>query len=146
MSSYKSVKAFCARANGERVDVVVLNAGIAVPKYEEVEGMESTVAVNVVATFLMVVLLVPVLRATAERFGGTPRLVVVASDAHEQVYITLFPPLLWSRRLRLWHRRYSKNKTLLSGKSSIPSLKTDQISNTTATTSLNSSKSSSFAK
>jgi retinol dehydrogenase-12 len=88
MSSYKSVKAFCARASGEdRIDVVVLNAGIAVPKYEEVEGTESTIAINVVATFLLVVLLVPVLRRGAEKFRILPRLVVVASDAHEQVCI-----------------------------------------------------------
>ncbi|KAG9234668.1 short-chain dehydrogenase/reductase-like protein [Amylocarpus encephaloides] len=85
MSNYQSVEAFCARVESEeRIDVVVENAGIAVPNYEEVEGTESTIAVNVVATFLMAVLMVPVLRRTAERFSVTPRLVIVASDAHEQ--------------------------------------------------------------
>jgi retinol dehydrogenase-12 len=90
MSSYKSVKAFCARAEKEeRIDVVVENAGIAVPKYEEVEGTESTIAVNVIATFLMALLMVPILRRSAEKYQMVPRLVIVASDAHEQVYTPL---------------------------------------------------------
>jgi len=67
------------------LDVVVENAGIAVPTYEVVEGHESTVAVNVISTFLMALLLVPKLRESGERFGVVSRLTIVASDAHEQV-------------------------------------------------------------
>jgi retinol dehydrogenase-12 len=93
MSSYKSVKAFCARAEKEeRIDVVVENAGIAVPVYEEVEGTESTIAVNVIATFLMAFLMVPLLRRSAEKYNTVPRLVIVASDAHEQVRSRLPSP------------------------------------------------------
>lgn len=86
LSSYESVKQFCARANKlERLDIVVENAGVATPRYEEVEGMESTITVNVISTFLMALLLLPKLRAGAVKFNTLPRLSIVASDAHEQV-------------------------------------------------------------
>ena len=54
LSSYESVRQFCARAQKlERLDAVVENAGIATPNYEQVEGMESTITVNILSTFLM---------------------------------------------------------------------------------------------
>ncbi|RDL36445.1 putative retinol dehydrogenase protein [Venustampulla echinocandica] len=85
LSSYKSVKAFCEQATKlDRLDVVVENAGIAIPVFEEVEGMESTITVNVISTFLMALLLVPVLRASGMKHKTTPNLVIVSSDAHEQ--------------------------------------------------------------
>ncbi|CAG8975051.1 hypothetical protein HYALB_00011830 [Hymenoscyphus albidus] len=85
-SSYKSVEVFCGRAaKEERLDVVIANAGVAIPRWEQVEGTERTVLVNVLATFLMVVLMVPILRKSGEKHGGVPpRLVVVSSEAHEQ--------------------------------------------------------------
>jgi retinol dehydrogenase-12 len=86
LSSYESVKQFCSRANKlERLDVVTENAGLATPHYQEVEGMESTITVNVISTFLIALLLLPKLRADAIRFNILPRLTIVASDAHEQV-------------------------------------------------------------
>lgn len=93
LSSFKSVKVFCERAGREeRIDVVIENAGVAVPKWELVEGTERTIAVNVLSTFLMALLLVPILRKSAAKHGGEPpRLVIVASEAHEQV---LIPPLV----------------------------------------------------
>jgi retinol dehydrogenase 12 len=93
LASFDSVKAFCKRAEGlERLDIVVENAGIAVPTFELVEGYESTVAVNVISTFLMGLLLVPKLRESGQKFNVVPRLTIVASDAHEQVI-----PLVFSR-------------------------------------------------
>ncbi len=86
LSSYENVKQFCNRAQKlERLDIVTENAGLATPKYEEVEGMESTITVNVISTFLMALLLLPKLRADAIKFNTLPRLTIVASDAHEQV-------------------------------------------------------------
>jgi retinol dehydrogenase-12 len=86
LSSYESVREFCTRAQKlDRLDAVVENAGIAVPRYEELEGMESTITVNVVSTFLMALLLLPKLRADATKYNILPRLTIVASDAHEQV-------------------------------------------------------------
>ena len=86
LSSYDSVREFCRKAEQlERLDVVVENAGIAVPNYEEFEGMESTITINVISTFLMALLLLPKLRADATKYNTVPRLTIVASDAHEQV-------------------------------------------------------------
>jgi NAD(P)-dependent dehydrogenase (short-subunit alcohol dehydrogenase family) len=86
LSSYESVKQFCSRAQKlERLDVVTENAGLATPHYQEIGGMESTIMVNVISTFLMALLLLPKLRADAVKFNVVPRLTIVASDAHEQV-------------------------------------------------------------
>lgn len=86
LASNDSVKAFCAKAAGlERLDVVVENAGLATPKLETLEGMESTIKVNVVGTFLMAFLLLETLKKNGEKYGIVPRLVIVASDAHFQV-------------------------------------------------------------
>jgi retinol dehydrogenase-12 len=85
LSSYESVREFCARAQKlDRLDAVVENAGIAVPSYKEFEDMESTTTVNVISTFLMALLLLPKLRADAVKYNILPRLTIVASDAHEQ--------------------------------------------------------------
>jgi len=64
---------------------VVENAGIATPHYEVVEGMESTITVNVISTFLMALLLLPKLRVDALKYNMVPRIVIVSSNAHEQV-------------------------------------------------------------
>ncbi|CZT49493.1 related to enoyl-CoA hydratase/isomerase [Rhynchosporium secalis] len=50
----------------------------------ELEGRESTVTVNVISTFLLSLLLLPKLRADAVKYNITPRLAIVASEAHEQ--------------------------------------------------------------
>lgn len=85
LSSYESVKQFCARAqNLDRLDVLLENAGVATPKYQEIEGMESTITINVISTFLMALLLLPKLRADSVKFNMVPHLTIVASDAHEQ--------------------------------------------------------------
>ncbi|TVY33349.1 Short chain dehydrogenase [Lachnellula occidentalis] len=85
LASFESVTAFCRKAGElERLDVVVENAGIAVPTFELVEGYESTIAVNVISTFLMALLLVSKLRESGAKYGVVPRLTIVASDAHEQ--------------------------------------------------------------
>ncbi len=86
LSSYESVHQFCARAEKlDRLDAVVENAGVATPTYEEFEGMESTITVNVISTFLMALLLLPKLRAVALKYNFVPHLTIVASDAHNQV-------------------------------------------------------------
>lgn len=86
LRSYESVRHFCDRASKlARLDAVVENAGVATPIYEECEGMESTITVNVISTFLMALLLLPKLRADALKYNIVPHLTIVASDAHEQV-------------------------------------------------------------
>lgn len=102
LSSYESVREFCARADRlDRLDVVVENASVAMVKPEGVmvEGYECTITVNVISTFLMALLLLPVLRRTAAKFNVQPRLVIVSSDAHFMVSVDL--PILSDLVFRL---------------------------------------------
>lgn len=86
LESFESVKKFCARASDlDRLDVVVENAGIAIPVFVRVEGYESTITVNVISTFLMALLLLPKLREQGAKLNKVPHLVIVSSDAHHQV-------------------------------------------------------------
>lgn len=92
MSSFQSVQDFCGRADAEldRIDVVVENAGVATGTYVEADGgFESTIAINVISTFLMLLLLLPKVRRTAARFNVEPKVVIVSSDAH----MFVSPPL-----------------------------------------------------
>lgn len=86
LSSYDSVQAFADRAtkNLRRIDVLLENAGIAVSKFQLAEGHERTITVNVISTFLLALLLLPKLEATARDFNTQPRLTIVSSEVHEQ--------------------------------------------------------------
>lgn len=93
MGSFQSVRAFCRRAAAEldRIDVLVENAGVAIGTYVEADGgFESSIAINVVSTFLMLVLLLPTLRKTATRFNIESKVVIVSSDAHMFVCHLIF--------------------------------------------------------
>ncbi|KAM0543428.1 hypothetical protein ACHAPJ_012291, partial [Fusarium lateritium] len=70
-----SVKAFVAKVEKdlERVDGLINNAAAANRAWSVVEGMESTIAVNVVGTILLTVLLMPYLRQCVKQFGCIPR-------------------------------------------------------------------------
>ncbi|KAF3001467.1 hypothetical protein E8E13_008424 [Curvularia kusanoi] len=84
MSSYQSVLAFAAKANKEldRVDVALLNAGVARGVWELAEGEESTITVNVISTFLLAFSLLPILKSTAQTHNVRPTLTIVASEVH----------------------------------------------------------------
>jgi hypothetical protein len=84
LTSFESVRQFCRRADAEleRLDVVVENAGVATPHFQDAEGFESTITINVISTFLMALLLLPKLRKTAAQFNTMPHLTIVSSDAH----------------------------------------------------------------
>jgi retinol dehydrogenase-12 len=83
LSSSASVKAFAKRAEDlERLDIMVENAGLSAAGWEFMEGNEATLQVNVINTFLLALLMLPMLRKTAEKFGTTPHLEVVTSEAH----------------------------------------------------------------
>lgn len=81
---YESVNAFCARAKTtlDRLDSVVLNAGLGTLKYEAFEQDESTITVNVISTAILALLLLPVLRDSAARWGIVPTLTVTSSRIH----------------------------------------------------------------
>lgn len=90
VGDFTSVKAFAARAEKEldRVDVVVSNAGVMTTVYSEMsDGWESTLAVNVIGTFLLVLLMMPKMRETARTHKTIPHVTVTASGAGHVVSI-----------------------------------------------------------
>lgn len=81
IGSYDSIKAFAARVEQlERVDAVIENASVAMLNYKEAEGLESTLTINVIGTFLLATLLLPHLQQVAKKSGIQPRLVIVGSE------------------------------------------------------------------
>ncbi|KAF8888744.1 hypothetical protein BD779DRAFT_428852 [Infundibulicybe gibba] len=85
LSDFNSVKAFVDKfeADGGRLDVLVENAGIVMPKYEATkDGWESTIQVNNLAPELLALLLLPRMTTTAREHGTVPRIVVVTSGVH----------------------------------------------------------------
>lgn len=83
-SSYASCKQFAAKvATLDRIDAVVLNAGITTEKFELFEDNESQVTVNVISTVLLALLVLPALRASAAKNPGTtPIISIVGSGVH----------------------------------------------------------------
>jgi NAD(P)-dependent dehydrogenase (short-subunit alcohol dehydrogenase family) len=84
MSSYQSVQDFAEKVDRElpRLDVALLNAGIATMQWNMAEQDESTITVNVVSTFLLAYLLLPKLKESAQKFNIRPNLTITASEVH----------------------------------------------------------------
>ncbi len=69
-------------ANHKTIDVLVNNAGTIVGSYElTTEGLEKTFATNHLSAFLLTQMLMPLLKAAAQK-AGQARVVTVASNAH----------------------------------------------------------------
>lgn len=84
LASYESVQTFATRCQGlTRIDAVILNAGICTDKHTKAEDNETTITVNVISTFLLMLLLLPHLRSIAEKFTTNPRVCVLSSDLYE---------------------------------------------------------------
>lgn len=87
MASYDSVQAFTQRVDTElqRLDMVILNAGIASNNFRTVAstGHEEITQVNYISTVLLATLLLPILKAkkasNAERVREPPRMTIVNS-------------------------------------------------------------------
>lgn len=85
LASFQSVCDFATKMEEEdaRLDLVVLNAALASYEYRTTaEGWEQSLQVNNLGTSLLALLLLPQMLKTHQRFGVTPRLVIVASDVH----------------------------------------------------------------
>lgn len=83
MDSYASVKGFATRAETlSRLDAVLANAGLATTTFNLSEDNERTITVNVVSTFLLILLLLPKLRESASKFNICPRVSIVNSALH----------------------------------------------------------------
>ena len=88
LSDYASVQDVVRSLGQETryLDVALLNAGLANPKFEQSPtGWETAVQVNVLPTALMAVLLLPLLRATAAARGKAVHLTFVNSHGHNMV-------------------------------------------------------------
>ncbi|TLD32348.1 short chain dehydrogenase [Venturia nashicola] len=108
LASFNSVKSFCKRIeNLDRIDVLIANAGIATPKCELIEGFESTMTVNVLSTFLMIISVIPKMNELAEKLGTKSRVVVVTSDAH---HMAKFPERLAPNVFDAFKDPLSKNQ------------------------------------
>jgi retinol dehydrogenase 12 len=84
LDQHNSVRAFGTRVNHEldRVDGFIANAGVELMEYEQSEGLERTLTVNVVSTFYMVTSIWHKLQETTERYKVDTRLSVVGSLIH----------------------------------------------------------------
>jgi len=83
MANYSSVREFVDRATKlPRVDTLIANASIATIKYAVAEDNESTLTVNVISTFLLVLAMLPKMKNTAETFGSTPVVSITSSGSH----------------------------------------------------------------
>ncbi|KAI0972484.1 NAD(P)-binding protein [Xylaria arbuscula] len=95
MAQPSSIKAFATRLEGEldRVDIFHANAGMVTATYQQVQrfgakGVEMNIAINHIATYLLVALVLPKLKSTAAQYSIQPRLVITSSGAHRH---TQFP-------------------------------------------------------
>ena len=86
MGSYDSIQAFVRKCNTElsRIDFTVLNAGVAPVNFKIVgsTGHETAVQVNHLSTTLLMILLLPVLRAKSTRQDPARMTVVNSVTAH----------------------------------------------------------------
>ena len=88
LGNFASVHRFVRDLNTsvDYIDVALLNAGLAAPKFSRSEeGWEMGVQVNVLSTALMALLLLPKLRATAEARQSLVHVTFVNSIAHANV-------------------------------------------------------------
>jgi NAD(P)-dependent dehydrogenase (short-subunit alcohol dehydrogenase family) len=84
IESPPSVNEFVDRANKlPRLDVLINNAGIQTTKFQVSYGIERTIAVNVIGTFLLALQLIPKLKESAKTYGVTPVMTFVGSALYD---------------------------------------------------------------
>lgn len=84
MANYDSVKSFAEKVNQKlsRLDALLVNAGISTNEYHVAEGLEETLTVNVVSSFLLCFLCLPKLQRTAAETREASHLTIVGSVVH----------------------------------------------------------------
>ncbi|MDI1486701.1 MAG: hypothetical protein OHK93_005961 [Ramalina farinacea] len=88
------MRAFTQGLEGEleRLGGVIDDAGISIHEFEMAEDNESIITVNVISTFILALLLRPILRASAPSHQTTPRISLVTSAVptrHNSVPLSL---------------------------------------------------------
>jgi retinol dehydrogenase-12 len=105
LASYSSVKAFSESASSlPRIDIVIMNASIALSWFETAEDSESSITVNVISTFLLVVAFLPLLPTFATTWDISPTIMIVGSDMH---HYTIFPERLAPNSLTALNENYT---------------------------------------
>lgn len=83
LASFSSVSAFAKRCKDlPRLDGAILNAGVHMVEWDMAEGYETDLTVNVISTFFLTTLLVPILRDSAKKHNNSPTIAVVGSAVH----------------------------------------------------------------
>ncbi|KAF3904507.1 hypothetical protein AA313_de0208781 [Arthrobotrys entomopaga] len=81
LASYDSIKQFAKKAQTlDRIDAIIENAGVALTHYTAAEGLETSLTVNVIGTYLLAILLLPKLKETAKSFEIQPRITIIGSS------------------------------------------------------------------
>jgi NAD(P)-dependent dehydrogenase (short-subunit alcohol dehydrogenase family) len=81
MASFESIKAFGEKVKElDRLDAIVLNAGIALDQWSISDGMETTIIVNVIGTMLLAGLVMPKLGESAKKFRIVPHSTIIGSN------------------------------------------------------------------
>ncbi|KAL5092176.1 hypothetical protein Trisim1_002062 [Trichoderma cf. simile WF8] len=98
MESYDSVCAFASHCESlDRIDIVILNAGLIKTPYTvaHATGNEVTLQVNYLSTALLTILLLPILKAKKAGGGSRPPVIsIVGSDLMYQNEVELKGPVL----------------------------------------------------
>ncbi|KAJ5767046.1 uncharacterized protein N7511_004662 [Penicillium nucicola] len=81
MSAYSSVQSFVKKLakDFDRIDGFICNAGIMIDVWSQVEGIETSIFVNVINTLFLGILLMPKLKECARKFNIKPTLVFIVS-------------------------------------------------------------------
>ncbi|KAF2180090.1 NAD(P)-binding protein [Zopfia rhizophila CBS 207.26] len=124
LGSFDSVKSFATRACNEieRIDGLIENASIALSDWTVTEGLETTLTVNVLGTFLLAMLLLPKMKADAKKSGVRSNPVIVGSNLGymgnegllESIDGDMFNALNVKDRWPLGNARYGLSKLLQS--------------------------------
>lgn len=120
LPSYESVKSFARRCNQDlqRLDCVIGNAALGSRSYSVLEDNEAALTVNIVSTFLLSILLMPLCRKSSRSFNVQPRLTFIVSDVHgmarlpERHQPDIFASLNADKSASGMRRRYGVTKLL----------------------------------
>ncbi|KAF5007618.1 hypothetical protein FDECE_6051 [Fusarium decemcellulare] len=95
LSTFDAVESFVAKLNAQapKLDVALLNAGLAMPSFTKGPGgYEIALQVNVLSTTLMALLILPKLRQTAATNGAPSHLTFTTSKGYQDVDESWFEP------------------------------------------------------
>lgn len=85
MNFFDSVMTFCKRAQElDRLNIVLFNAGVKKQdwKINKITGHETTMQINHLSTTSLSLLLLPLMKVTAAKFGKFSRMTLTSFEVH----------------------------------------------------------------